>query len=48
MSPADAARYLQVTEADVNQMVTDGTIKSKKIGSQVRISKQALDDFLNS
>ena len=48
MSPADAAKYLQVTEADINQMVTDGTIKSKKIGSQIRISKQALDDFLNS
>ena len=48
MSPADAARYLQVTEADINQMITDGAIKSKKIGSQVRISKQALDDFLNS
>jgi excisionase family DNA binding protein len=48
MSPADAARYLQVSEEDINQMVTDGTIKSKKIGSQVRISKQALDDFLNS
>jgi len=48
MSPADAARYLQVSEDDINQMITDGTIKSKKIGSQVRISKQALDDFLNS
>jgi excisionase family DNA binding protein len=48
MSPADAAAYLQVTEADINQMVADGTIKSKKIGSQIRISKQALDDFLNS
>lgn len=48
MSPADAAAYLQVTEADVTQMIADGTIKSKKIGSQIRISKQALDDFLNS
>jgi excisionase family DNA binding protein len=48
MSPADAARYLQVSEADIQQMITDGTIKSKKIGSQIRISKQALDDFLNS
>lgn len=48
MSPADAAKYLQVTEADINQMVTEGAIKSKKIGAQVRISKQALDDFLNS
>ncbi len=48
MSPADAARYLQVSEEDINTMVTEGTIKSKKIGSQIRISKQALDDFLNS
>ncbi len=48
MSPADAARYLQVTEADVQQMVTDGQLKAKKIGAQVRISKSALDDFLKS
>jgi len=48
MSPADAARYLQVTEADVMQMVNDGQLKSKKIGSQIRISKSVLDDFLKS
>ncbi len=48
MSPADAAAYMQVAEADVMAMINDGTLKSKKIGSQIRISKQALDDFLNS
>jgi len=48
MSPAEAASYLKVAESDVMQMITDGTLKSKKIGTQIRISKQALDDFLNS
>jgi excisionase family DNA binding protein len=48
MSPAEAASYLKVAESDVMTMITDGTLKSKKIGTQIRISKQALDDFLNS
>lgn len=48
MSPAEAANYLKVAESDVMTMVNDGTLKSKKIGTQIRISKQALDDFLNS
>jgi excisionase family DNA binding protein len=48
MSPAEAANYLKVAESDVMSMITDGTLKSKKIGTQIRISKQALDDFLNS
>src|SRR5262249_52822123 len=40
MSPAEAASYLKVAESDVMQMITDGTLKSKKIGTQIRISKQ--------
>jgi excisionase family DNA binding protein len=48
MSPADAARYMQVTEADVMQMITDGQLKAKKIGAQFRISKSVLDDYLKS
>ncbi|MBP7694014.1 MAG: SPFH domain-containing protein [Anaerolineales bacterium] len=48
MSPAQAATYLQVTEADVQQMITEGQLKAKKIGAQFRISKSALDDFLKS
>ncbi|MBM2848944.1 MAG: hypothetical protein HW418_1886 [Anaerolineales bacterium] len=48
MSPAEAANYLKVGEADVMQMITDGSLKAKKIGSQYRISKGILDDFLKS
>lgn len=48
MSPAQAAQYLTVSEEDVMQMITEGQLKAKKIGSQFRISKTALDDFLKS
>jgi len=48
MSPAEAANYLKVGEADIMQMITDGSIKAKKIGTQYRISKQMLDDYLKS
>lgn len=48
MSPAEAANYLKVAEADVMQMITDGSLKAKKIGSQYRVSKATLDDFLKS
>ena len=48
MSPAEAANYLKVGEADIMQMITEGSIKAKKIGSQYRISKDVLDDFLKS
>jgi excisionase family DNA binding protein len=48
MSPAEAANYLKVAEADIMQMVTDGSLKAKKIGSQFRLSKSVLDDFLKS
>ena len=48
MSPAEAANYLKVAEADIMQMVNDGSLKAKKIGSQFRISKGVLDDFLKS
>jgi excisionase family DNA binding protein len=48
MNPAQAAAYLQVTEADVMQMITSGQIKAKQIGAQYRISKAALDDFLKT
>ena len=48
MSPAEAATYLKVGEADIMQMITEGSIKAKKIGSQYRISKEVLDDFMKS
>jgi len=48
MSPAEAANYLKVGETDIMQMITEGQIKAKKIGTQYRISKEVLDDFLKS
>src|SRR3970282_490751 len=46
MSPAQAAAYLQVSEADVMQMITDGQIKAKKIGSAYKIAKKVLDEYI--
>jgi excisionase family DNA binding protein len=48
MTPAEAAAYLKVPEADVMSMITGGQIKAKQMGTSYRISKKALDDFLNS
>lgn len=48
MTPAQAAVYLQVTEADIVAMIQAGQIKAKQIGAQYRISKAALDEFLSS
>jgi len=47
MTPAQAAAYMQVTEADVMAAINAGQIKAKKIGSMYRISKKAIDDFLS-
>ena len=46
LSPADAARALGVSEADVMSALTDGSLKGKRIGSAWRITRSALDDFL--
>ena len=46
MNPAQAAAYLQVNEADIVQMIESGELKAKKIGSQYRISKKTIDEFL--
>jgi excisionase family DNA binding protein len=48
MSPAQAAGYVQVSEEDIMQMINEGQLKAKKIGSQYRISKSVLDEFLKS
>jgi len=46
MGLAEAARYLGVTEADVMASITAGDIKAKKIGTQYKITKAAIDAFL--
>jgi excisionase family DNA binding protein len=46
MGLAEAAQYLGVSEADVMASITAGDLKAKKIGSQYRIAKAAIDAFL--
>jgi excisionase family DNA binding protein len=46
MGLPDAARYLGVSETDVMAAITEGTLKAKKIGTQYRISKAAIEAFL--
>ncbi len=46
LSPADAAKVLGVTEADVIASLEAGDIKGKKIGSQWRITRAQLSAFM--
>jgi excisionase family DNA binding protein len=46
MGPADAARALGVSEADVVSSLEAGDLKGKRIGTQWRITKSALAEFL--
>jgi excisionase family DNA binding protein len=47
MGVTEAADYLGVAVEDVVQLCTSGELKAKKIGSQYRISKAAIDEFMN-
>jgi excisionase family DNA binding protein len=46
MSPADAAKALGVTEADVLAILESGELKAKKIGTAWRIRRGAIDEYL--
>ena len=48
LSPADAAQALGVSEADVMQSLESGDLKGKKIGSSYRITRAALNEFLQN
>jgi excisionase family DNA binding protein len=48
MSPTEAAKVLGVSEADVLATLEAGDLKGKKIGSTWRITKAAIDQFLQS
>ena len=48
MTPAEAATYLRVSEEDVIAAINAGDLKAKKLGNAFRISKESLDEFLNS
>lgn len=47
MTPAEAATYLRVSEEDVMAAINAGDLKARKLGNAFRISKEALDEFLN-
>jgi excisionase family DNA binding protein len=46
MNPADVAKVLGVTEADVISTIEAGELKAKKIGTAYRVTRAALDEFL--
>ena len=46
MGPADAAKALGVSEADVIASLEAGDLKGKKIGTQWRVTRTALAEFL--
>ena len=48
MTLEEAAAYLKVQSTDVQAMIDSGDLKAKQIGSQYRISKQVIDEFLVS
>ena len=47
LTPADVAKALKVSEADVLQSLESGDLKGKKIGASWRITRKALDEFLS-
>ena len=46
LGPADAAKVLGVTEADVMAVLESGELKGKKIGTSWRIPRAALNSYL--
>ena len=48
MTPSEAAAYLKVAEEDVIAAIESDQLNAKKIGNAYRISKEALDNFLNN
>ncbi|MBB5038049.1 excisionase family DNA binding protein [Prosthecobacter dejongeii] len=47
LTPAQVAQTLGVTEGDVLASIEAGDLKGKKIGTQYRITKAALEEFLS-
>jgi len=47
LTPGQVAQSLGVTEADVIASIESGDLKARKIGSQYRITRAALDEFLS-
>lgn len=48
MTLEEAAAYLKVSPADVQAIIDSGELKARKIGTQYRIAKDAIDAYLSS
>jgi excisionase family DNA binding protein len=48
LTPAQVAQQLGVGESDVMASLESGDLKGKKIGTQWRVTKTAVDQFLHS
>ena len=48
MTLDEAATYLRVSTTDVQAVIDSGELKAKKIGAQYRISKEAIEAYLNN
>lgn len=46
MTLDEAAAYLKISSADVQSLIDSGELKARKIGSQYRIGKSVIDEFL--
>ncbi len=47
MTPSEAAGFLKVSEEDVLAAINAGELKARKIGSAYRLTKEALQEYLN-
>jgi excisionase family DNA binding protein len=47
LTPAQVAQMLNVSEADVTASLEAGDLKGRRIGSQWRITRAAVDSFLH-
>jgi excisionase family DNA binding protein len=47
MTPSEAAAFLKVSEEDIVAAIEAGDLKARKLGSAFRISKSAIEEFLN-
>jgi excisionase family DNA binding protein len=48
LTPAQVAQLLGVAETDVMASLESGDLKGKRIGTQWRITRAAVDSFLKS
>ncbi|MYJ79385.1 MAG: helix-turn-helix domain-containing protein, partial [Caldilineaceae bacterium SB0670_bin_27] len=46
MTLEQAAAYVQVSPADIQALIDEGSLQARRIGSQYRIARKAIDDFL--